>query len=241
MFSYIHDAVSGENFKSRAHYNALLYNYIADSPESEVEGVDGPDTTSPNSNMVLIGNVILSRPDRRINTTKFIHFGQDVGGDHDGTLYLINNTLIAGSPTIGFLRSSAPHSAIIAVNNVFWGSDTIVQPAFANAISGDHDVVQSGATVPPGFTNITTTGDPSFVNPAVRDYYLTGASACRDIGDGSPVYVDGDGVSQSGIPTDEYVRHLRGTSRLAYGALDVGVYEFGTSLPNEPRAPSPPA
>ena len=85
-YCYIHDSVSGENFKSRAHYTQLFYNYIAYGAESEVEGVDLSDTVGPNSNMTMIGNLLVSTPNRTMNTTKFINFGQDDGGTHNGTL-----------------------------------------------------------------------------------------------------------------------------------------------------------
>ena len=234
MYSRIHDAISGENVKSRAHYTALLYNHIADAAESEVEGVDGADTIAPNSNMVMIGNILVSRPDRSINTTKFINFGQDMGGSHDGTLYLINNTLIAGSPSIGFLRSSAPTSAIVVTNNVFFGSDTIVQPGFAAQIGGTHNWAQNTATLPPGFASTTTASSPAFVDPTLRNYRLTAGSSCRDTGIASPTYVDGSGTVRQGMPALEYVRHLRTAVRASDAALDLGAHEFGTPIPDEP-------
>jgi hypothetical protein len=150
-FCYIHDALYGQNFKTRGHYTDLSYNYIADSNEGEVGPVDGTDTAAPNSNMTMIGNLVISKPNRTGNTSKFIDFGQDSGGSHNGTLYLINNTLIAGSPAIGFLRASATDSFIVAVNNVFYGSDTIVQTGYESRGNGNNNWIPSTAANPPGF------------------------------------------------------------------------------------------
>src|SRR5206468_872965 len=55
-FCYIHDALFGQNFKTRGHYTELLYNYIADSQDGEIGLVDAATTTATNSNAVLIGN-----------------------------------------------------------------------------------------------------------------------------------------------------------------------------------------
>ncbi|MCX6928657.1 MAG: right-handed parallel beta-helix repeat-containing protein [Verrucomicrobia bacterium] len=61
-FCYIHDALYGQNFKTRAHYTELLYNYVADSQDGEVGLVDAVVTASPNSHAVMIGNIIVSKP-----------------------------------------------------------------------------------------------------------------------------------------------------------------------------------
>jgi hypothetical protein len=231
QFCFIHDAVSGENFKSRAHYTQLFYNFIAYGAEDEVEGDDGADTTTPNSNMTMIGNILVSTPNRTVNTTKFIMFGQDTGGTHNGTLYLINNTLIAATSSIGFLRSSATESAIVAVNNIFYGSDTIVQPGFTTNISGTNNWVPITAVIPAGFTSNTLGTDPAFVNLAGTDFHLTSGSTALKIGATAPVYLDGSGVSYSGIPAYEYVKDLSETARVPNTWLDAGAYEFPGTVP----------
>jgi hypothetical protein len=232
QYCYIHDAVSGENFKSRAHYTQLLYNFIGYAAESEVEGDDDPPyTITPNSNMVLIGNTLVSTPNRTVNDVKFILFGQDTGGGHTGTLYLINNTLIAGSGTIGFLRSNLPSSSIVAVNNIFYGSNNIVQPGFTANTTGNNNWVPATASIPPGFTGNTAGTDPAFVNLAGTDFHLTSGSTARKIGATAPVYLDGSGVSYSAIPAYEYVKDLSETARIPNTWLDAGAYEFPGTVP----------
>jgi hypothetical protein len=231
QYNYIHDAVSGENFKSRAHYTQLLYNFIAYAAESEVEGNDDAQTIEPNSNMVLIGNTLVSTPNRTVNDVKFILFGQDLGGDHTGTMYLINNTFIAGAGTIGFLRSNATSSSIVAQNNIFYGSNNIVQAGFEAHTTGTNNWLPSTAVVPPGFSSNTTGTDPAFVNLAGTDFHLTSTSTAIDIGVSSPVFFDGSGVSQSAIPTLEYVQQLSETPRVVNGPLDAGAYEFRGPTP----------
>jgi hypothetical protein len=61
-FCYIHDSLYGQNFKTRAHYTELLYNYIADSQDGEVGLVDAAETAAANSHAVMIGNIVISKP-----------------------------------------------------------------------------------------------------------------------------------------------------------------------------------
>jgi hypothetical protein len=223
QFSYIHDAVSGTNFKTRSQYTQLLYSYIAYGDQNEVDSDDGPGTGNPNSNLTMIGNIVVSKPNRTLNKLQFICFGQDVGGLHNGTLYLINNTLVAGASSIGFLRSTATDSAIAAVNNIFYGSNTIVQPGYGNGISGNNNWLPSTAAIPATFTSNTTGTNPEFVNPGQNNYQLMAGSSALGIGYSSPIYVDGNGVQQSGVEVYEYVYPLGGTLRPP-GPLDAGAY-----------------
>jgi hypothetical protein len=223
QFSYIHDALSGTNFKTRSQYTQLLYSYIAYGDQNEVDSDDGPGTGNPNSNLTMIGNIVVSKPNRTLNTSQFICFGQDVGGLHNGTLYLINNTLVAGSPSIGFLRSTATDSAIVSVNNIYYGSSTIVQPSYGNGISGYNNWLSSTAVIPTTFTSNITGADPGFVNLSQNNYQLTSASTALGIGFSSPLYVDGNGVQQSGVPVYEYVYPL-GSALRPPGPLNAGAY-----------------
>jgi hypothetical protein len=183
--------------------------------------------------MTMIGNILVSTPNRTVNYTKFILFGQDDGGDHTGTLYLINNTFIAGSTAIAFLRSNATGSAIVATNNIFYGSNNIVQAGAGNpnSVSGGNNWVPTTAVIPAGITGSTLGSAPAFVNAGGTDFHLTSTSTARDIGAAAPVYLDGGGVSHSGVPVYEYVKDLSETARPLNGALDAGAYEYVATGP----------
>ncbi len=75
--------------------NQLIENcYIHDSANRELDLVDGEgDTTVSGSDAVLAGNIIVKGRDCSGNRA-VIHFGQDGGHEHDGTLYLIHNTIV---------------------------------------------------------------------------------------------------------------------------------------------------
>jgi hypothetical protein len=225
-FCYIHDSLYGQNFKTRAHYTELLYNYIADSQDGEVGLVDAAETAAANSHAVMIGNIVFSKPRlSSYNSGRFIQFGQDGGGQHNGTLYAFNNTFVAGDGRIQFLSANATGATVEAHNNVFCGSDKIVGTP-GGGISGSNDWMQSTATVPATFYASTTGIDPGFVNRAVRDVHLTAASSCRNRGLNALQYLNGTGVVLPGLPTLEYVSPLQSRPRRSDGQTDLGAYEY---------------
>ena len=225
-FCYIHDAVHGQNFKSRAHYTELLYNYIADSQDGEVGLVDAAETAAAHSHALMLGNIIISKPRLSgYNSGRFIQFGQDSGGPHKGTLYAFNNTFIAGDGRIQFLSANAPGAAIVACNNIFYGSDQIAGTR-GGGISGTNNWLGSTATVPAAFYTSTVGSDPGFVNRAARDLHLTAASGCRNQGLNALLYLDGTGAAHSGLPALEYVNHRQNRPRLKDSQTDLGAYEF---------------
>ncbi len=226
QFCYIHDSLYGQNFKTRGHYTELLYNYIADSQDGELGLVDSTETAAANSHAVMIGNVVISRPRLSgYNSGRFIQFGQDSGGQHNGTLFAFNNTFIAGDGRIQFLSANAGGATIMAHNNVFYGSDKIVG-TLGGGITGSNNWVQSTAAVPPTFYASTTGSDPGFVNRLARDLHLAASSLCRNRGLSALAYLDGAGASHSGLPTLEYVNHLRNRPRPSEGQLDLGAYAY---------------
>jgi Right handed beta helix region len=226
QFCYIHDSLNGQNFKTRAHYTELLYNYIADSQDGEVGLVDAAETAATNSHAVMIGNIIISKPRLSgYNSGRFIQFGQDSGGQHNGTLYAFDNTFVAGDGRIQFLSVNAAGATVAANNNVFCGSDKIVG-TLGGGISGSNNWMQPSATVPATFYGSATGSDPGFVNRAARDLHLTAGSGCRNRGLNTLLYLDGTGAAHSGLPTLEYVNHLKNRPRPGDGQADIGAYEY---------------
>ena len=149
---HIHDCPFGQNYKSRAHYNELWYNWIADSAEGEVGIVDSDETAKANSNAVLVGNIILSPRERAGNAAKFILFGSESGGSRDGTLYLFHNTLIAGNGRIRFITLDDPKARAVVRNNVFVGSGNILTtPRPPVSVVASDNWMPAGLPLPPGW------------------------------------------------------------------------------------------
>lgn len=216
---HIHDSPFGQNFKSRAHYNELWYNWIADSDEGEVGPVDEHarvkgGTQLADSNVVMVGNVIVSKPRRGGNGSKFVLFGselKDTAG-HNGTLFMFNNTLVAGSPEIVFVQLADAKARLVAANNIFAGSANILrQTVPAASVTGHHNWIEKDAKAPEGFTDTLTGESPGFVAAGERDFRLKAGSPC--IGAGAPAagleYTDGDGKAHKLALDQQYAPHLK--------------------------------
>ena len=115
----VHSSLTGHNYKSRAHRNVVVGCYIHDSLNREFDLVDAKgDTDRPGSDTILAGNVIVKDPNCRGNKA-VIHFGQDGGKGHDGTLHLVHNTIVTPfiSPVVDL---SAPKARANLLNNIVW-------------------------------------------------------------------------------------------------------------------------
>ena len=154
---YIHDSLFGQNYKSRAHYNELWWNVIKDSNEGEVGCVDATGhTDSPNSNVLMVGNTLISKAERTGNAAKFVLFGSELpppdGGVRNGTLFLFHNTFIAGNERVQFITLDDPQAKLVAQNNVFIGSNNILRLArSAVDVRGQGNMVFAGAALPAGW------------------------------------------------------------------------------------------
>lgn len=169
---YIHDSLWGQNYKSRAHYNELWWNLIKDSNEGEVGFVDANGhTDAPNSNVLMVGNTLISKAERTGNAAKFVLFGSELpapDGVHNGTLFLFHNTFIAGNERVQFITLDDPQARLVAQQNMFVGSRNILRLARpAVEIRAQNNVLPSNAIVPEGW------------NAEIA----------------APQYVDGDGVT----------------------------------------------
>lgn len=239
QFSYIHDALHGQNFKTRSHYTELLYNYITDSLDGEIGFVDAAGTTTANSNALMIGNTVISKPrPSNANQSRFIQFGQDLGGTHVGTLYVFSNTFIAGTPSISFFDVNYSGATIEARNNIFYGSGQLVYPranGVAGVANGTSNWMSTSAIAPSTFVQNVRGSDPGFVNLADRDYHLVLTASSRNQGTCSLDYLDGTGVSYRGFPEFEYdVNRLQDPVRWNDGMLDLGAYEQGQEMLQAP-------
>lgn len=115
-FCEIHGSVTGHNVKSRAHHTRVEYCYVHGAANREFDLVDAAETACPESHAVLLGNVIVKDPQCRGNRT-VIHFGQDGGREHDGTLWLVANTIVTPfvAPVVDL---SAPKAGARLVGNL---------------------------------------------------------------------------------------------------------------------------
>jgi len=186
----VHSSLTGHNVKSRAHHNRVEYCYIHDSANREFDLVDAADTARPDSHAVLLGNIIVKDPDCGGNRG-VIHFGQDGGKEHDGTLHLAFNTIVTPfiSPIVDL---SAPKAKAQLTGNLVWdagrrqnGQRLVAVRAGAslhnasgkhNWLGGMFDLIE-GTAFDPATNIVRRFGSPPFAAPSQHDYRLLPATA----------------------------------------------------------------
>ncbi|MCP3869743.1 MAG: hypothetical protein GY703_16945 [Gammaproteobacteria bacterium] len=187
-FSEVHHAKTGHNIKSRAHFTRIEYSYVHHSANREFDLVDSRSTGRPDSHGVLIGNIIVKDPET-IENQGVIHFGQEGSKmGHDGTLYLIHNTIVTPF-TAPVVDLSSPEADAILVGNIIDdGGKPQNDQTLGDALRGWASAKQVYGKynwLAPGFQNklpqtsltldhnsIAVESRPLFVNPEEHDFHL---------------------------------------------------------------------
>lgn len=188
-FCLIHGSTTGHNFKSRAHYNRVEYCFIHSSANREFDLVDGEETTRPGSHTVLLANVIVKDP-KCAGNRAVIHFGQDGGREHDGTLHLCFNTIV--TPFVApVVELSSPKASARLVGNLVVDrggrqAGQVLAAARAGAkieqVSGEFNGLSgsfsaAGASIDVDSQRLTPPEGGWFVSPDRFDYRLTPEAA----------------------------------------------------------------
>ena len=107
-FCEIHHSLTGHNVKSRAYYTRVEYCYVHHSANREFDLVDAAETVRQDSDAVLLGCIIAKDP-KCPGNHGVIHFGQDGGKGHNGTLYLVFNSIVTPfiSPAVDLSTAGA--------------------------------------------------------------------------------------------------------------------------------------
>jgi hypothetical protein len=186
----VHSSLTGHNVKSRAHLTWVEYCYIHDSANREFDLVDAKgDTTAPDSNAVLLGNIIVKNPRSEGNRT-VVHFGADGGNEHDGAVWLVHNTIVTPfiSPVVDL---SAAKAGAKFINNIIWdnaaGQRNQVLVSLGKAdkanVSLTSNWLSPGFKLPGGAKSTDGPGaesnyiaklgeNPPFADAAKRDFHL---------------------------------------------------------------------
>lgn len=177
-FCEISHSVTGHNVKSRAHVTRVEYSYVHDSANREFDLVDADETETPQSDAVLLGNVIVKAREAAGNRT-VVHFGQDGGLEHDGALYLVHNTIVTpyGTPVIDL---TAPKARAFVTGNIFWDAGA---KAGRQILCEETTRIAGGRNwFSRGFAGLKLDGsifgeDPGFADPARGDFRLARPAA----------------------------------------------------------------
>jgi len=186
----VHSSLTGHNVKSRAHHTRVEYCYVHHSANREFDLVDAADTERPESNAVLLGNAIVKDPSCKGNRG-VVHFGQDGGRRHDGTIHLVFNTIVTPfiSPLVEL--SSPPAKARLVGNfihdgGVRQGGQKIAgvrAGAAMENVTGEHNWLSGGfegvgqTRLSPETSVFQRFQGPVFVAADRHDYRLIAAAA----------------------------------------------------------------
>ncbi|MBN2713843.1 MAG: right-handed parallel beta-helix repeat-containing protein [Planctomycetes bacterium] len=181
----VSNSLTGHNVKSRAHYTRVEYSYIHHSANREFDLVDeGENTAAPESHAVLIGNIIVKDPECKGNRHT-IHFGEDGGHGHDGTLYLIHNTIVTPFRSAVITLSSEKAKAEV-IGNILVGSERKGESAIADtgklgsvaSVAGSHNWFTTGFDrqdkVMIDWKTCAWGAKPAFKDEKSGDYQLVG-------------------------------------------------------------------
>jgi hypothetical protein len=241
--NHIHDSHGGQNIKLRTRYVEIIGNYVENAGNYEVDLIQSANTTAPNANAVLIGNVFV-RATSADNNTQTILFGTDNPGDvtpsRNGALYAIANTFVLrnASNQLFHVLTSAPAPAATHVylyNNIVYatvaGTKLTSDVATEGYVTGSNNFIADGIGGVPAALTATLGGtDPGFAGSA--DYHLASTSPAIDVGLAQPEYADGSGTMQNGAPLVEPTPPIGSEPRYVVGAgLDLGAFEFGNMAP----------
>lgn len=195
--SYIHDAQTGHNVKSRAQENYLLYNRIDDEHNASSYLVDFPD----GGQAFMVGNLLRQSPDSE-NTTMLSFAAEHNQNQPLQALYLVNNTFVNDRSSGIFLNNHSNTPANL-INNLWVGRDSRVEgPAELQ-----HNISSSNTV---------------FANPANHDYRLSVNAEAIDQGT-----QPGQASNGFSLQPDYQYRHpLDIEPRPQQGPIDVGAYEF---------------
>ncbi|MEQ1602975.1 MAG: right-handed parallel beta-helix repeat-containing protein [Methylophilaceae bacterium] len=195
--SYIHDASTGHNVKSRAQENYLLYNRISDEHNGSSYLVDLPD----GGQAYLIGNLFHQSANAE-NAAMLAFAAEHNQTEPSQQLYVVNNTFVNDYRGGSFLNNHSIATAVL-INNLLLGQATvIVGPNLQK-----HNLM-----------NV----DARLKYPATFDYRLLPASAAIDQGMDPGLAANGFKLR----PEFQYRHPLGGEVRPRQGAIDVGAYEL---------------
>jgi hypothetical protein len=235
-FGPLRSGCEGNNIKDRSAGTVIRYNWI-EGGNRALDLVDGADVSQfpEYSKTYVYGNVLIEEDDGL--NSQVVHYGGD-GADTNqyrkGTLYFYNNTVVSyrtGNTTlvrlstndetadvrnnIVYVTASGDRLALIVGAGVFNYRNNWFKTGYVNA----HGPVTGTVNNQGG--NLTGSS-PAFSDEASQDFYLSSSSVCRDAG--TTLANSAPGVNY------QYIKHQQSEARPVNGVIDMGAFEFGSSV-----------
>lgn len=210
-YNYSHDAIAqGHEFKSRATYNFILYNRIANEVSEDSRTIDIPN----GGTSVIIGNVI-EQGENSANTNLLGYGLEGLTNAAPHCLWVVNNTFINKKNKGSFIHIQANTDTLFVKNNIFAGANTSgILVGTAKFTDNTNNLIDD---------NIANIG---FVKPEKFDYHLIASSKARDAG----VLINKKIKDYQLQVKLMYKDTCQFEQRTLSGTIDIGAFEYATSV-----------
>lgn len=240
-FSYVHHANVGNDVKSRAMTNKILYNRIMDEEDGDTSyEIDLPD----GGLSFIIGNLI--QKGRNAQNYHTIAFAAEGAKNPKQDLYVVNNTMVNDRHDGVFImnRSGVPariyNNIFIGAGRITSGPGVIVGNVFARSMGWRTKIVSwifgNDKTLGGGEgSQHNLTVESADIHALMRyDYHLNANSPAINFG--VPLEsVDGFSL----VPKYQYVDPMGDEPRVINGVIDAGAYEYSNDAASPDRAVKP--
>ncbi len=207
-FSY-NSIAEGHEFKSRANYNFILYNTIANYQSVDSRTIDLPN----GGTTVLMGNIIEQGPNSA--NSNILGYGKEgLSNTAPHELWIVNNTFVNKKTTGSFIDIASGTNKLFLKNNILAGAKT------GGLILGTATTLDSSNNFINDF--ISNCG---FVNANTYNYHLLSNSVSVDAGIAISTSVEGVLLQ----PDKMYKDTCLFESRPLLNAIDIGAYEYNSS------------
>ena len=204
QYCYFHGANKGQEIKTRAYVNYILYNRVTCEDgysNYEVSACQGGTT-------YVIGNLIHQGPNTTNST--IVDYASEGELNPDSHFYVVNNTIVNTRGVGTFVRNMSTTTALVQ-NNIFQGTGT--------AISGPATSVTNWAT-----------SNAYLQDAANYDFRLTaGSTGAINVGTAPGSGINGFNMT----PVYQYVHPRNDENRPVNGTIDIGCYEYGGAPTNQ--------
>ncbi len=206
-YNYSHDAIAeGHELKSRASYNFILYNRIANEKSIDSRTIDLPN----GGTTILLGNIIEQGANSANNN--LLGYGlEGLTNTAPHNLWICNNTFVNKKDKGSFIQIQTGTDTLFLKNNILAGAKTgglIV--GTAKFLDNTNNLIDDA------IANI------GFVNPASFDYHLKTDSKARDVG----ILTTKKVKNYTLQATLMYKDTCSFEKRVPNGILDLGAYEY---------------
>ena len=206
-YNYSHDAIAeGHELKSRANYNFIEYNRIANETSVDSRTIDLPN----GGTSVIVGNIVEQGPNSA--NSNLLGYGlEGLTNPAPHALYVAHNTFVNKKPTGSFIQLANGTDSLYLCNNILAGAHT------GGYVLGTPSVLDSA-----GNQLADLVADISFIDPVLYNYHLQAGSVARDRG----ALLNKSILGHSLDPSFEYVDQCEYSLRPFDGIPDAGAFEF---------------